>query len=297
MSLKAGEVDEALLTAEQWMTQTGGDDFYRANTKASGVEWVSFHFNWNMKRPYFTDLKVRQAMSYAFNYDEMLNKLYYGLYQPCNGIFHSEAWMAPKVPLPFYKQDLAKAEKLLDEAGWTDHDGDGIRDQEIDGRSVPFEFTILCANIPDRVALCTLLKENLDQIGIVCNVRPLEFTVLQQKTIDHDFDASLGGWGSGSDPDSSENIWGTGQGRNYGHYSNAEVDQLYIAGRKEFDREKRAAIYAKIAELIYADQPYTFLYYRNAFYGFNKSLRGYNYSPRGPYLYTPGFDSIWKAVP
>ena len=47
----------------------------------------------------------------------------------------------------------------------------------------------------------------------------------------------------------------TGQPRNYGHYSNAEVDKLYDEGRKEFDRQKRAAIYAHIDELIYADQP------------------------------------------
>ena len=47
--------------------------------------------------------------------------------------------------------------------------------------------------------------------------------------------------------------------------------------------------------LIYEDQPYTFLYYRNAFYAFNKSLRGYNFSPRGPFHYGPGFSSIYKV--
>ncbi|MBI3836566.1 MAG: peptide ABC transporter substrate-binding protein [Planctomycetia bacterium] len=297
LALKSGEVDESLLTAEQWTTQTKDAEYYQRNTKASGLEWVYFYFGWNVKTSFFSDVRVRRAMSYAFNHDEMLNKLFYGLYEPSNGMFHRTAWMAPKKPLPFYKQDLDKAEQLLEEAGWTDHDGDGTRDKMIGGRLVPFEFTVLCPIAADRIALCTLLKENLDQIGIVCNVRPLEFTVLQEKTQKHDFQAMFGGWGTGTDPDTSDNLFVTGELRNFCNYSNPDVDKLYEQGRKEFDRDKRAAIYGKIAELIYADQPYTFLYFRNSFYGFNKSLRGYNYSPRGPFNYSPGFTSFWKAVP
>ncbi len=295
LAVKNGEIDEMMLTAEQWVTQTGDDDFYRLNTKVSGEEWVFFGFEWNLKTPFFSDVRVRKAMSYAFDYREMLDKLSYGLYEPCNGIFHPSAWMAPKKRLPFYKQDLDKAEELLDQADWQDHDNDGIRDKKIDGKLVKFEFSILCPTIPDRIKLCTLLKENLAQIGVICNVRPLEGTVMQDKLFKHDFQAAFGGWGTGTDPDTSDNIWATGEGRNFGYYSNSKVDELYKQGRLEFDRKKRAEIYARIHTLIYEDQPYTFLYFRNAFYAFNKRLRGYNYSPRGPYHYGPGFSSIYKA--
>jgi Bacterial extracellular solute-binding proteins, family 5 Middle. len=48
--------------------------------------------------------------------------------------------MASQKKLEPYKQDLDKAEALLDEAGWIDRDNDGVRDKEIDGRSVPFDF-------------------------------------------------------------------------------------------------------------------------------------------------------------
>jgi peptide/nickel transport system substrate-binding protein len=224
----------------------------------------------------------------------MLGRLFYGLYEPCNGIFHPGSWMAPKPEPPFYHQDRAKAEQLLEEADWIDHDGDGVRDKEIGGQTVPFEFTILCSNIPERIALCRLLKESLDAIGIVCNIRPLESTVLQQQMLEHNFQAAFGGWGTGADPDTSENVWGTGQMRNFLNYSNPKVDELFTQGRKDFDQTKRAKIYGRIAELIYADQPCTFLYYRNAFYGFSKQLRGYQFSPRGPYTYSPGFMSVWK---
>ena len=297
LALKKGDVDEMILTPSQWTTQTTGDEFYARNTKATAPEWVYFYFGWNVKTPFFSDVRVRKAMSYAFNYDEMLKTLCYGLYEPCNGIWNPRAWMAPKTPLPYYRQDLSKAEALLDEAGWSDHDGDGVRDKNIDGSLRRFEFTIQCANIPDRIAICELLKQNLDQIGVVCNILPLEFAVLQERNQKKEFEAMHAGWGTGTDPDTSDNIWKTGEGRNYVSYSNPEVDRLYEAGRHEFDRDKRAAIYAQIDELIYADQPYTFLYFRNSFYGFGKQLRGYKFSPRGPFNYSPGFSSVWKVAP
>lgn len=295
-ALRNGELDEMILTPEQWVTQTSDDEFYRLNTKVSGVEWTYFAFEWNVKSPFFSDVRVRRAMSYAFDYKEMQEKLNYGLYQRSSGMFHPNAWMAPKPSPPLYEQDLDQAEQLLDEAGWEDHDGDGIRDRMIDGRSVPFEFSILVPPVPDRVKVCTLLKENLSRIGITCNVSTLESTVLIDRLIKHEFQAAFGGWGTGSDPDTSENIWGTGEGRNFTQYSNPEVDRLYREGRLEFDSVKRAAIYGRIAELIYADQPYTFLYFRNSFYAFDKQLRGYMFSPRDPYGYSPGFGSLYKIA-
>jgi peptide/nickel transport system substrate-binding protein len=294
LALKAGELDEMVLLPEQWTTQTGGDEFYKRNTKATAPEWVSFHFGWNIATPFFADRRVRRAMTYAFDHDEMLEKLCYGLYKPCTGNFAEDSWMASKKKVEPSKQDLDKAEALLDEAGWTDHDNDGVRDKEIDGRLVPFEFSMLVNQQPLRVKICTLLKENLDQIGVRMNVRPLESTVLQQLTQDKKFQAYFGGWGSGTDPDTSENIWATNAGRNFISYSNPEVDRLFIEGRRELDRTKRAEKYARIQELLAEDQPYTWLYWRNSFYGFSKDLRGYVFSPRGPYHYSPGFSSIWK---
>ena len=294
LALTAGELDEMILTPEQWTTQTAGGDYAVRNTKATAPEWVSFHFGWNIDTPFFADRRVRRAMSYAFDHDEMLEKLCYGLYQPCAGNFPEGAWMATKKKLAPYKQDLDKAEALLDEAGWVDHDNDGVRDKEIGGQLVPFEFSMLVSQQPLRVKIATLLKENLDQIGVRMNVRPLETTVLQQLTQEKKFQAYFGGWGSGTDPDTTENIWATGTGRNYINYSNPEVDRLYAEGRRELHKEKRAEKYARIQEILYEDQPYTWLYWRNSFYGFSKELRGYVFSPRGPYHYSPGFSSMWK---
>ncbi|HEX5105909.1 MAG TPA: ABC transporter substrate-binding protein, partial [Pirellulaceae bacterium] len=295
LALKAGDIDEMEITPEQFKTQTNDDEFYKLNTKVYATEWTSFHFLWNCKSPLFADKRVRTAMSYAFDHEELLSTLLFGMCEPCTGNFHPDSKWAPENPPQPYEQDLDKAEELLDEAGWTDSNGDGIRDKTINGKRVDFRFSVITSNRPDRIAICQLLERSLDQIGIECNVSAMEFPVVIEKLQKHDFQAAFGGWGSGTDPDTSENIWATGQNRNYGEYNNPEIDELFVQGRKELDPAKRPEIYRQIHQKLWEDQPYTWLYYRNAFYGFNKSVRGYYFSPRGPYNFGPGFSSIYKV--
>jgi peptide/nickel transport system substrate-binding protein len=295
LALKAGAVDESEITAEQSATQTSDAEFYRRNTKLTGLEWTTYYICWNNETPYFTDKRVRQAMSHAIDYEELLKTVFYGLCPPCRGIFHPDAWMFPQDGPQPYRQDLDRAEALLEEAGWVDTDGDGIRDKEINGRRVPFRFTMLTSQTVAGVATGILVKECLDQIGVVCQPKTTEFTVLVQMARDRKFQAFMGAWVTGEEPDMQTNLWGTGQMRNYANYANPLVDELFTKARSEFDREKRAEHYGKIHKILWEDQPYTWLVHRSRFVGFNKRLRGMNFSPRGPYSFAPGFRSIYAA--
>jgi peptide/nickel transport system substrate-binding protein len=339
LALKRGDIEEYEMSVAQWNSKAADDEFYRLNTKARASEWTYFYFGWNNRHELFNDRNVRLAMAYAYPHHVLLDGLNRKLTEPCLGQFHPTSPMFPKTPLVQYKQDMAKAAALLEEAGWIDTDGDNILDKEVTkldnktgkpildketGKPItyrrPFEFTMFCSTDPLRIATCNLMKNTLEKLGIVCNVRPLEQTVLFQREMEHDFDAYFGGWGSGADPDTSSNIWTTkaiNDGRNFVCYSNKYVDGLYDlaqfeptskeARQKIFDEYKlgdvgvavdtpRMELYAKIHELIYQDQPTTFLYYRNAYFGFSKKLLGYHFSPRGPYHYAPGFSTIWKAL-
>ena len=296
LALKSGDLHESELGAEQWSTQTDSSDFYEINTKVRGPEWTFFYFGWNLRDPLFADAQVRRALAHVMNYEEMLEDLNYGLYPQCRGIYAADSWMFPEDAAGVYSQDLDKAEDMLDAAGWDDSNGDGIRDKRINGRLVPFEFQLLVSNKPDRIAICRLFAEDLDNIGISCTVRPLEAATLQERMMDKNYQAAMSGWGAGADPYTNENIFGTGEERNYGSYSNKKVDELFEIGLVEFDRAKRAKIYGEVHKLIFEDQPYLFLYNRSSFYGFRKNLRGYRFSPRGPFHYGPGFGSIWPAV-
>ncbi|MCC6491654.1 MAG: peptide ABC transporter substrate-binding protein [Pirellulales bacterium] len=295
LALKAGDIQEMELRPEHWESLTDGEDFYRHNTKVMAPEWTEFHVIWNLKSPYFSDKRVRWAMTCAFDYDELLNTICRGLYEPSVGTFDPTAWMFPKNGPQPVKRDLDKAEDLLDEAGWTDSDGDGTRDKEINGQLVPLEFQLMTYTTETGIQVATLWKESLEQIGVAVNVKPTEFAVMQDKTLKHEFDATFAGWGTGTDPDQQENIFGTGFQRNYGQYSNPEVDKLFQQGRRELDQAQRAEIYGKIHLLLWEDQPYTWLFRRNAFYGFNKKIRGYNFSPKGPFDFGPGISAFYGA--
>ena len=301
LAFKGGEIDEYELTAEQWVTQSGDDEFYQHNTKAYGTEWSYGYIGWNVTTPYFEDRRVRQAMAWALNHKEMIETICFNLYEPGRGIYHPTSWMFPKDGPEPYHQDLDKAEELLDAAGWEDSDGDGIRDKVIDGVKTDFEFTVLLpAGSETGRRILELFKANLDQIGVICNIRPTEFTVLQENARTHKFQALTMGWGTGTDPATSENLWTTEAintgGRNYSLYSNPDVDELFVKGREEFDHNRRAEIYGRIHNILWEDQPYMWLYYRSSFFGFNKDLRGYMFSPRGPYGYAPGFFALWKPA-
>jgi peptide/nickel transport system substrate-binding protein len=297
LALKSGHLDEMLILPDQWIGQTNDDDFYRLNTKASAVSWTDYYIVWNQQTPYFSDRRVRWALSYAIDYEELLNTVFYGIFDPSRGPYHPTSPMFPADGPQPVKQDLDKAEALLDEAGWIDTDGDGIRDKEINGRRIPFRFTLMChQGVAMLVRLNTLVKESLDKIGVDCIVRPTEFTVAVQRVRDKKYQAYQGVWQTGADPSEKANLFKTGEGRNYASYSNPQVDELFEKARRELDDQARMRIYGEIHKLLWADQPYTWLIYRNDFYGFNKRLRGYNFSPRGPYGYAPGIFSIYKST-
>lgn len=298
LSLKKGEIDYLNITPPQWMNQTGGDDFYERNTKIRGPEWTTYHILYNARTPYFDDPRVRLAVGLALDHETMLKDVLYGLYNPSRGVFNPDAWWAADpAPAPL-GQDLDRAEDLLDEAGWDDSDGDGVRDREVDGKLLPFEFSVaFSTSDPNREKVATLWAENLDQIGIRAKPQPLEFTVLQQKSRDHEFDAQIGGWGVGADPYTTENIFASkaiATGRNYGQYSNETVDKLFTIAAKAVDRDDRAAAYGAIHKIMWNEQPYTWLYTRSTFVGMSKRLRGLTFSPRDPLGYTGGFEALWK---
>lgn len=329
LALKRGDIEEMELEMPQWQNQTGSNDYYEANTKVRSPEWTYYYLGWNLKdpkdkdqktpHPIFSDLKVRQAMQYAFPHEEFLKVQNYGLLDPGLGLYHPTSWMYPKsLNLQPYKQDIDKALDLLEAAGWEDTDNDGTLDKEIDGKKVQFDFTILCLAQPFRIDACSLLKNALAKMGIKCTIQPLELTTIVARMNAHNFDACFGGWGTGANPDTGSNIWTTDAikgGRNYMSYSNRQVDGLFELGKQIAEsKEKREeivkeyelgkvgitatsddkAIYGKIHELIYNDAVSTVICYKSSFYGFSKSLRGYSFSPRGPYHFSPGVSSIWK---
>jgi peptide/nickel transport system substrate-binding protein len=278
---------------EQYVNMTDTPEFNETAIKRKVDTWNSGHIGWNMdgSNPFFEDLRVRQAMAMAVDLDAIIENIYYGLRTPALGIFHYDHWCYnPDIErLPY---DPVKARELLEEAGWVDTNADGVREKD----GVEFEFEFLVPQSEAGVEIATILKGYWEKIDVVADLRTLEWATFLQRVQSHDFEGEMSGWGAGVDPDFSYNVWHSSQyatGRNYGKYNNPVVDSLFLAGRYEFDKEKRSEIYQEISRIIYEDQPYMFLTFRSLIYFQSKRLKGVEISPRGPYLFTPGMNSWW----
>ncbi|MBD3266520.1 hypothetical protein GF373_07600 [bacterium] len=293
------DLDCTRLSGEQFAQQTtDSDSFQKVGFKVRATEWSFGYIGWNMdgSNPFFTDVRVRRAMTHALNIPLILEKVYYNLTEKCLGIYHRDSWMANPTIEPL-KYNLDKARTLLQDAGWVADPQDGWRYKEIDGQRVKFTFTL---SIPQgtntSIKIANYFQQDLRSVGVEMKTRTIEWATFLQQARQHDFEAQIAAWGTGTDPDTGWNLWRTEQyetGRNYIGYSNKRVDELFEMGRNEFDREKRASIYQEIHKLIYKDQPYTFIANRPSLFAVNKRIHGVQTSPRGIFDFDPAFTAWW----
>ena len=237
------------------------------------------------------DGRVRQAMTMLVDRQQIIDKIRFGLGQM--GISHfnpsSREFNTSLKPLPY---DPQRAAQLLDEAGWKDTNGDGIRDKD----GVPFKFEFL-ASVGSTLApqLMVILKEELRKVGIQMTERTIDFNVMTDSLQDHQFDATTAGWTSGLVTDPYQ-IWHSSssknRGSNYVSFNNPEADRLIEQARLEFDDEKRKQIYWRFQEIIHEEQPYTFLFYGQEAAAYSKRFQNTNFVP-----VRPGYDLNTWFVP
>ncbi len=284
LELKSGGVDLMGLTPTQYERQTN-DRFFRDNfRKYLYLANAYTYLGYNLLDPKFKDKRVRQAISYAIDKEEIIKVVLLGLGVPATGPYKPGLWYYnPNVKK--YPYDPAKALSLLKEAGWQ-MNGDGVLEK--DGK--PFEFTVITnEGNPLRERTAVIIQERLKKIGIRMNIRVIEWSAFINEFIDKkDFEATILGWTTGFDPDQYE-IWHsskTGPKQlNFISYKNPVVDDLLEQGRRTFDQEKRKAYYFRFQEILAEDQPYTFLYVSDAlpivssrFYGIEPSPLGISYN-------------------
>lgn len=244
-------------TADPWAVGSFREDdrFTLFTSPSNSYNYVG----WNLRRPMFQDLRVRQALAHAVNIGDMIRYILYGYGEQSTGIFTPEMWFFdPNVqPLDY---DPEKSRRLLDGAGWVPGP-DGIRVK--DGER--FTFTLLTNNgNVVRSDIATLVQENLRAIGIEVKVELYEWAVFITRFVNQgEFDAVVLGWSLGRGFDQFQ-IWHssqTGPGQlNMVGYQSAAADRLIESIREEFDRDEIIRMCGELQRLIYDDQPYLFLF-------------------------------------
>ncbi|MFQ5866431.1 MAG: peptide-binding protein [bacterium] len=281
LELRKGTIDTMGLTPDQFQKEAISKDFLDNFNKFRYPSFGYTYLGYNLKNPLFKDKRVRRAITFAINRQEIIDGVLLGLGQISTGPFPPTSWAYNKA-IPVYEHNPEKAKKLLYNCGWQDRDGDGILDK--DGR--PFSFTLMTNQGNKMRQLCaTIIQFNLRDVGIQVKIRILEWAAFIHQYIDKkNFDAVILGWSLSRDPDQYA-IWHSSQVKegqyNFISYSNSEVDRLLVEGRRTFEMERRREIYHKIHAVLAEEQPYTFLYVADALPVVHKRFHGIEVAPAG----------------
>ncbi len=231
------------------------------------------YLGFNLKHKPFDDIRVRKAINYAIDKQEIIDGVLLGLGLPVASPYKpGTRWSNPK--LKPYSYNPQKAIELLKAAGFEDHDGDGILDK--DGK--PLAFEILTNQNKEREMSAVLIQRRLKEIGIDVKIRVVEWATFISRFIKTgDFNVVLLGWGLGVEPD-QYNIWHSSQQApgqfNFIGYQNKKVDHLLEKGRLELNPDKRMKIYHDFAEILLEDSPIVYLYAGYGLPAMHKRIKG-----------------------
>lgn len=260
LELKAGSLDYMGLSPMDYVYQTSGPEWESRFNKYRYLSSAYAYMAYNLEHPIFSDRRVRRALAQAIDKDEIVKGVLLGLGQPAVGPFQPGTW-AYRDDLEPYAYDPARAKEILAEAGWADHDGDGVLDK--DGK--PFRFTLMTnQGNSQRLRTATIIQFRLAQIGIQVEIRAVEWaTFLNEFVHKGRFDALILAWTTPAEPD-PYSVWHSDNavagGLNFIHYRNPELDALVDRARRTLDREARREMYWRVQEILHDDQPYCFLY-------------------------------------
>lgn len=262
--------------------------------KAKPSEPGYAYLTWNEKNPLFQDKKVRLALAYLVDRKTIIEKILYGdAVMIQSHIFYlNKKYLNDQLPtIPF---DPEKAKQLLADAGWKDSNGDGILDKVIDGKKLDFKFTFLSNNNPVRKQIILIIIDALKKVGIDAGLQDLEWSVFLDKIKKHEFDAIYGAWQLNVTPEDPYQIWHSsqaqGEGSNVESFINKESDEMIEAFRNEFDDTKRIEIIKKWQQLIYDEQPYTFLWSANSRYIYDFRFKNTRWYAKAP---SPNYNEWW----
>ncbi len=256
--LKKGELDMMSVRSIQWVRQTNTEKFKKNFYKLQYFQ-PSYNFiGWNSRQSYFSDNRVRTALTHLINRKAILDKLLFGLGKIVTGNFYIYDKYYNHSIEP-YDYDPEKGRELLKKAGWIDTDNDGILDKN--GKKFSFVFTISAGSkFAERLA--TIVKEDLKKAGIQMEINRYEWAVFVKKLHERDFDAVTLAWSLSWEGDPYQ-LWHSSQvkdGSNFCGFSNREADRIIVNARREFNEKKRIRMYRRFHEIIHEEQPYTFLY-------------------------------------
>ncbi|TET26878.1 MAG: peptide ABC transporter substrate-binding protein [Dehalococcoidia bacterium] len=259
MALKSGEADMigylgcSAVAAEDFI---GLEDMEVIVSPGIGLQWLSFNL---YKDTPLQDLEVRKAIMYGIDRDRVIEMAFLGYAQTADSFIYPE--VAEHNPnLPQYAYDVDLANEILDNAGYLDSDGDGMRDDLTFELLAPSDWT-------DELKAATLIKEQLAEIGIDISLTVLDLDTYYEYIYtpeEEEYEIAIATEEPGPH---GEWMWefcrsyeAGGEGWNTAYWANPDFDEALDAMLAEVDVEQRTAYLYEMQMLMAEDLPYGVLY-------------------------------------
>lgn len=271
---KAGELDaynlqpDQLIELKEFLNSSlyldqaeKGEAIHRLNYASRSY----LYLGWNMVLPFFKNKKVRQALTMGIDRNRIIQQYLNGRGMEITGPFalDSPAYDKTIQPWPF---DPQAAREILEDEGWYDSDGDGVIDKEIDGKRVPFQFSLTYfVKNPTTKSIAEYVVTALKELGIRVQLNGVDLADLSAVFDEKSFECLCLGWTGGTPPENPRQLWHSKGAKEPGSsnmvgFANKEVDQIIDRLDFEPDLEDRIELYHRFHRIIHQEQPYTFLY-------------------------------------
>lgn len=280
---------------------TGGVDAYTAvapdqadeieeaeDVELRAYDWPGYVFvAWNTRRPTLADARVRRALTMATNREEVVGAVLRGYGEVAhNGIppFH---WAHEDEPAGMVKHDPDGARALLDEAGWVDRDGDGVRENEA-GEPLSISIKSHPGN-RQRRAIAEIMQSQLGAVGVDARPELVEWgTLIQQITgSDRDFDGVVMAWTTDFRLDEGD-LFRSDQAEGgflaFPGIESPTVDSLLAALDTVQARDRARALWDDYLTALSVEQPYTYFYFPQRLDGVRTRLRDVVMDARGEWV-------------
>lgn len=246
---------------------------YTARTSA--YEIVYLNLADAERLPFFGDKRVRQALLYALDRPGLLDDALYGQGLVAEGPILPWSWAYYPVE-PTYTYDIQKAAELLDEAGWVDENGDGIRER--DGKELA--FSLLNGDDLSQVRVAKEIQKQWEVIGVRAEPQTLG-AGLGNRLRSSNFEAALVEVRIAGDPDPYP-FWHQtqiGLGQNYAAWDNREASEVLEQARLTLNRGKRTDLYRRFQEIFAEEVPSLVLYYPVYAYAVDEQVKDVQIAP------------------
>jgi len=295
ISLKSGKIDLLSgISAKSYHSLKGGNNnnYTLYSSPKLGYNCIGF----NLENKFLSNLQLRKALAHSIDKELILEIIFYNLGKTTNvpmAAIRQEYYNNTLIP---YQYDLQKAIEILDNAQIIDHNNDGWREMEVEGKMEKVELTYeYNANNKERERIGIILKNNAKKIGIDIDVRPLEWNVYLQKLRDGYTEIFYSAVSSSWLPPNFEGSFHSTaikKGRNYFNYKNEKVDAIIDEMNQTEDKQKYKSLIMDFQLKIHQDVVGIFLFSNEHTFVVSNTLNGFYTSNQRPNYWAPSLEKL-----